>query len=324
MKDKPQKWDGCLEFGAFGIISGLGFHLSGMDLPQRTLRFFTVPEALEGKWDYSLLITFASAFLTHFLIYYAVRMAMSKPLFSHAFSIPGHMRLDKRLLLGSCLFGIGWGISGQCPGPAFTAFNRFQISSLVYAIAVFIGFIATEQHTNNYTLSDYINSKSHIYGGAAFLIFGTWTLLGLFMDSPVGPDPSPYLTATGGALIGLSIGLAMLFHGKILGNSGMLKGLVSPGTDDKPLRLSFLAGIVVSGTVAQFVLPGPKIINPNPEWMTFVGGLLVGMGTSMANGCTSGHGICGMARFSKRSIVATCTFFVFCGLTASLRSILKF
>ena len=111
----------------------------------------------------------------------------------------------------------------------------------------------------------------------------------------------------GGALIGLSAAMMMHFHGRIAGISGILGGLL---TGDRALwRLLFAVGLVVGGGVWLAVQPGQfsMEIQRSPGALA-VAGLLVGVGTRMGNGCTSGHGVCGMARFSRRSIVATLTF----------------
>jgi len=113
----------------------------------------------------------------------------------------------------------------------------------------------------------------------------------------------------GGALIGLAATLLLLMHGRIAGISGMRGGILSPGTADWLWRFAFIVGLVVTGFVA---------FGQRPEAFEFgvdrslgavaAAGLMVGIGTSIGSGCTSGHGVCGISRLSKRSIVATCTF----------------
>jgi uncharacterized membrane protein YedE/YeeE len=119
---------------------------------------------------------------------------------------------------------------------------------------------------------------------------------------------TPISAAIGGALIGLSAVLLMAFTGRIAGVSGIFAGLINPQTTDRSWRAAFIAGLVAAPLSAAFVgysVPTPQM----PGGVTIVvGGLLVGFGTRLGSGCTSGHGICGIARLSPRSIVATGVF----------------
>lgn len=122
-------------------------------------------------------------------------------------------------------------------------------------------------------------------------------------------DFTPLSALLGGALIGLSASLLLLTHGKIAGISGLLGGLLAPGADDRAFRLWFLGGLLVAGAALAAVLPsafGPS--PPTPFWLVALAGVLVGYGTRLGNGCTSGHGVCGVSRLSARSIAATLTF----------------
>lgn len=120
---------------------------------------------------------------------------------------------------------------------------------------------------------------------------------------------TPLLSLLGGTLIGLSAVLLMAFNGRIAGMTGILSGLLPPAASDWPWRAAFLAGAIVapmlllaaSGTAIGFDSPVPT------PWVA-VGGLIVGVGVYFGSGCTSGHGVCGMARLSPRSIAATATF----------------
>jgi uncharacterized membrane protein YedE/YeeE len=121
---------------------------------------------------------------------------------------------------------------------------------------------------------------------------------------------TPISAAIGGALIGLSAVLLMAFTGRIAGVSGIFAGLINPQTTDRAWRAAFIAGLVAAPLSAAFVgyaVPTPQM----PGGVTIVvGGLLVGFGTRLGSGCTSGHGICGIARLSPRSIAATGVFMV--------------
>lgn len=121
---------------------------------------------------------------------------------------------------------------------------------------------------------------------------------------------TPLASLTGGVLIGVAATLLMLIAGRIFGATGILAGLLRPAAaGDTAWRAALLAGMV-TGPLAILLATGsmPQVQVPVSAPMLAVGGLLVGLGVSLASGCTSGHGICGMARLSPRSIVATTTF----------------
>lgn len=115
--------------------------------------------------------------------------------------------------------------------------------------------------------------------------------------------------AIGGALIGVAAALLLGGSGRIAGISGIAGQLFSPSTKDHSWRLAFLGGLLVGGLVLQFAHPEAFGRSGWPSMAPLaVGGLLVGWGTQLGNGCTSGHGVCGLARRSPRSLVATLTF----------------
>ncbi len=112
----------------------------------------------------------------------------------------------------------------------------------------------------------------------------------------------------GGCLIGLSAFMLMFISGRVAGCSGILANAILGASGQRMWRLMFILGLVVAPLLtasSAYTLPE----HYNFDWsILIIAGLLVGIGTSMANGCTSGHGICGLGRLSKRSIVATCVF----------------
>jgi uncharacterized membrane protein YedE/YeeE len=117
---------------------------------------------------------------------------------------------------------------------------------------------------------------------------------------------TPISAAVGGALIGLATTLLMLLTGRVAGISGIFAGLLSAGAHDYGWRLAFIAGLILVPLVAGYPLPPPQL---PASWGVIIGaGLLVGFGTRLSRGCTSGHGICGIARLSARSLVATAVF----------------
>ena len=112
----------------------------------------------------------------------------------------------------------------------------------------------------------------------------------------------------GGALIGAASGGLMLGLGRIAGISGVFGGLVKPLRGDWGWRLAFVAGMMVAGAVATLTGAWTPPASTQPLLLVIGAGLMVGIGTSLANGCTSGHGICGLALMSTRSLVAVASF----------------
>jgi uncharacterized protein len=113
----------------------------------------------------------------------------------------------------------------------------------------------------------------------------------------------------GGALIGVSASLMLVLAGRVTGISGMLNALMAPSDGGERLwRVLFLGGLVAGGLVASVFLPGAFGDEMPGLALAGAAGVLVGVGTRIGNGCTSGHGVCGISRLSVRSIVATLTF----------------
>jgi uncharacterized membrane protein YedE/YeeE len=132
---------------------------------------------------------------------------------------------------------------------------------------------------------------------------------------------TPFASLFGGLLIGLSASAMLLLDGKIAGISGILAGVLKPVKGDTLWRIYFLGGLFAGGLMLRMWLPGAfdfGIIRPLP--ILVVAGLLVGFGTRLGSGCTSGHGVCGMSRLSPRSFVATATFVGVGALTVYLVS----
>lgn len=120
---------------------------------------------------------------------------------------------------------------------------------------------------------------------------------------------TPVSALIGGALIGLSASILLLFTGRMAGVSGIMEGVLSHAGRERIWRLLFLLGLIIGAFLYQ--LSNPSFFTPRdgyPVWLLIVGGILVGFGTRMGRGCTSGHGICGIANFSIRSIYATLIF----------------
>jgi len=128
----------------------------------------------------------------------------------------------------------------------------------------------------------------------------------------------------GGGLIGLSASWLLLTHGRIAGMTGIVGGLLGAWDDQSAWRVSFVAGLLVGGGILMATLPETIVAPSGRSWMLVAtAGLLVGYGTRLANGCTSGHGVCGLTRFSPRSLVATLTFMATGFAAATILGVLK-
>lgn len=121
---------------------------------------------------------------------------------------------------------------------------------------------------------------------------------------------TPYTSLAGGLLIGLAAALLILLNGRIAGISGILGSIIQPAVRQKGWRIVFVIGLISAPLVYQWGAPLPEITNPASTFLLVIGGLLVGIGTGQAAGCTSGHGVCGLARGSVRSLVATLSFMI--------------
>ena len=130
---------------------------------------------------------------------------------------------------------------------------------------------------------------------------------------------SPISSLLGGALIGLAAVLLLKFNGRIAGISGIVNTALTKQPGDRLWRLMFIVGLVLSGVIYQAATGSTLVTREDfPLAMLVFAGLLVGFGTRVGSGCTSGHGVCGIARLSPRSFVATIAFVATGMLAASL------
>lgn len=125
----------------------------------------------------------------------------------------------------------------------------------------------------------------------------------------MSPAFTPGLALLGGLLIGASASATLLLEGRVAGISGILGGLFTPRSGDIAWRVAFVAGLLVAGLIGAQVAPQAVAIEfERSPAMLIVAGLLVGVGTRLGNGCTSGHGVCGLSRQSPRSLASVLTF----------------
>ncbi len=133
---------------------------------------------------------------------------------------------------------------------------------------------------------------------------------------------TPVSALTGGLLIGLSVALFFVLNGRMIGVSGIASNFLI-SKDKKSENLLFLVGLILGPLIYTFILGGEiNILISNSLPLLTVGGILVGFGTKLSSGCTSGHGISGISRFSLRSIIATITFMIVGILTVLIKNIL--
>lgn len=130
---------------------------------------------------------------------------------------------------------------------------------------------------------------------------------------------TPVSAAIGGLLIGLSAVLLMILTGRIAGISGIFSGLLNLRGEGKGWRVAFVAGLILAPVIAAAIGYGMAPPKLPANWVVIsVAGLLVGFGTGLGGGCTSGHGICGIGRLSTRSIVATIVFMTVAVITVAI------
>ena len=118
-----------------GIIFGIGLVISQMINPAKVLGFLN----LFGEWDPSLAFVMIGALIVSSPLFHLFKNK-EKPIFSTSFSISENKEIDKRLIIGSILFGAGWGLGGLCPGPAISSIALFNVSSVTFVFSMFIGF----------------------------------------------------------------------------------------------------------------------------------------------------------------------------------------
>lgn len=133
-------------------------------------------------------------------------------------------------------------------------------------------------------------------------------------------DPTSLFSALlGGLLIGIAVSLMLLLNGRVTGVSGILGSVLDPRRADRSWRFGFIVGMLAGGFILKLILPG-AFLNSSSRSLgeLALAGFLVGLGTTLGNGCTSGHGVCGVSRFSKRSMFATVVFILVGMMTVAI------
>ena len=119
---------------------------------------------------------------------------------------------------------------------------------------------------------------------------------------------TPWSALTGGVLIGVAVAMFLLLNGRIAGISGVVGGLLRPARGDIAWRAAFVAGLIAAPLLYALAAPPPALHIDAQYGAVLLAGLLVGVGTRLGSGCSSGHGVCGLSRLSLRSLVATLAF----------------
>lgn len=128
----------------------------------------------------------------------------------------------------------------------------------------------------------------------------------------------------GGVIIGIAVSLMLFFTGRVTGISGIIGGILNRDNADQNWRILFIGGLITGGLILRVVHPVAFTIQSHAGTFDYVlAGLLVGFGTLLGNGCTSGHGVCGISRFSMRSILSTIVFISFGIISAALFKLLR-
>lgn len=120
---------------AVGFLFAIGLNLSGMLQPQKVMGFLD----LFGAWDPSLVFVMAGAIIVHAAYYFLMKPKFAKPILAETYQVPTKKDLTSSLILGSAIFGIGWGLGGYCPGPALTSLATLSMKPLVFIVAMLIG-----------------------------------------------------------------------------------------------------------------------------------------------------------------------------------------
>eukprot|EP01127_Copromyxa_protea_P001735 TRINITY_DN1165_c0_g1_i1.p1 TRINITY_DN1165_c0_g1~~TRINITY_DN1165_c0_g1_i1.p1 ORF type:complete len:281 (+),score=65.77 TRINITY_DN1165_c0_g1_i1:273-1115(+) len=249
-----------------GSTASAGFLLSGMILPQKTFDFFSIQGLQSGSWDPSLLFTFCGALGTNVVLYHATRATCNKPLVGNSFQLPSVSTIDKKLIGGAALFGLGWGIGGFCPGPAIASIG---LGNVLPAASIFAGFLTALLLEGKTTPSEIV-SKNNNYVWIATLL-ATMSIASYVapFSGFIFPSFSCSLFSglqgglLGGSLIGASVGLYMLLEGKVFGFSGVLRGLIDPNQEDKKPRYAVLLGLVLTAMALSrsvpMLAPAPRV-----------------------------------------------------------------
>eukprot|EP01096_Ripella_sp_DP13-Kostka_P012409 TRINITY_DN5182_c0_g1_i1.p1 TRINITY_DN5182_c0_g1~~TRINITY_DN5182_c0_g1_i1.p1 ORF type:complete len:344 (-),score=108.38 TRINITY_DN5182_c0_g1_i1:43-1074(-) len=303
----------------------VGLTVSGMIHPKFVRGFFSTYD------NFALGATFGGGLISFSAIYYLLVPLLRRPLVcsvtgtNRGFPEKAVQKIDQPLVLGSALFGIGWAFGGFCPGPAFIAAvgATHTPNAIWFTFAMLSGMFAASLKTAP-TIKQIVRL---VVCFVLIGLFGLWRpsidttrvhltfvslLYGFFGSTP--GSPALLQSLFGGFLIGGSIGAMFLLSGLSLGISGVVSRIFAGPLHLDWYRMTFFVGMLFTGKFMSLIYPemfySNEIQDGGIPWGVIVGGFLVGFGTFLSNGCTSGHGILGCSRLAPRSFVATGTFMV--------------
>ena len=124
-----------------GILFSIGLGISGMTQPQKVIGFLDVL----GEWDPSLVFVMGGAVISYLLLQLLIQRRFSKPMLGETFQIPSRKDLDRSLIFGALLFGMGWGLGGYCPGPAITTLGSGSLNAMLFMVAMAMGMLLADR-----------------------------------------------------------------------------------------------------------------------------------------------------------------------------------
>jgi len=312
-----------------GVLSACGIALGGM-AHESSLSFFDPWPLARFAPSYtpSVLVVFIFALLPG-VLYWQLYKRPARPWFGPKFNIPTSTVLDRYLVGGSLLFGIGWALGGFCPGPSFAGLITGQPVAVAFSYGMQLASLASSILSSKPEERHWAPSLAFLPIPAVFYFYGpTW--FPLTRVSPLFEHSLLLYGALGGSLIGIAALLLMQGAGRILGLSSIWRTLISvkaPLAERLP-QVAFYVGFIGGSALAYILLPAafsspPYATSTRSLLWTFLGGVLVAIGTDWANGCTSGHGVCGLPRLSARSWVAVPTFMAAVFITMPIVAIIS-
>ena len=124
-----------------GVLFSIGLGISGMTQPQKVIGFLDV----FGEWDLSLIFVMVGGIISYLILQSAIKRRFSTPVFASMFKIPTRKNIDRNLMLGALLFGVGWGLGGYCPGPALTSLGSGSMSAVLFVVAMGVGMFLADR-----------------------------------------------------------------------------------------------------------------------------------------------------------------------------------
>ena len=293
-----------------GFVMSVGMSLGGMAHESSLYFFDPFRTGRHELFQWSMMILFCSAVIPTF-IYWQFFNRGSSPWFDDQWHIPTSTEVDPRLVLGSVIFGAGWALGGFCPGPSVSGLITGHPNFVMFSYGMYVYNVvrpydktpATERHWGLTIILGLVPALLYFLGPFVFPL-----------DTAPRVKSWPVsLSVLGGLGIGLAAIIMYQFNGRVLGLCGLWRNILDTKIHTVTrlpqvlFFIAFMLGAVVTYTIAPESFSSPPNEDRGLGWV-FLGGLLVAHGTEWANGCTSGHGICGLARLSIRSLIAVPLF----------------